>query len=60
MRHEASVLEQLSGHRHIVRMHEFTEGERNFYMVMELVPSTALETIVNCHYNKDTSFEITM
>jgi calcium/calmodulin-dependent protein kinase I len=58
MRREAALLELLSDHRHIVAMHEFAEGERNFYMVMELVPSTVLETIVNCPYNKDTTFQI--
>ena len=36
----------------VIRLQEFVEGQLNFYLVMELVPSSLLETAVQWHYTQ--------
>ena len=59
MRQEATILQRVSSHGHIVKLLEFVEGERNYYMLMECCRHSCMKTIVDCHYNKDTDYTIT-
>lgn len=52
MREEASFLRDFGDHPNVVKLHEFVEGELNFFVVMEIVPQTLLETIVESHFDE--------
>ena len=57
MRLEAQFLLDIF-HPNIVNLVEFFEGEYNFYIVEEYVPSTMMEMLVECHFYENVSFHM--
>jgi serine/threonine protein kinase len=56
MREEAEFLLRFGEHPSIITMERFVEGERNFFVVMEVVPKTLFSTIADCHFEPTHEF----
>ena len=56
MREEAGFLLRFGEHPSIITMERFVEGERNFFVVMEVVPKTLFSTIADCHFEPTHEF----